>query len=79
MTAPKNPATFALKGTGVALTFAALFLFLLAIAPLIVMLGTGWLNDSVPQVPALSFWQSVVACIVGRALTYSSSGTSSRA
>jgi hypothetical protein len=37
-------------------------------APVIVMLGTGYLHGFYPVVPAMGFWQSLVAVWVARAL-----------
>lgn len=67
---PKRPdaPVVLMKGAGAIGAFVVLLVVLLVVSPLVVMIGTGWLNDAVPQVPALSFLQSVVACIVARFL-----------
>lgn len=75
---PRKPLTFAAQGTGVAVAFVAGIILLLAVSPLLVMWGTGVLHDAQPVIPALGFWDSVVACIVGRALTASTGSGKSR-
>jgi hypothetical protein len=68
---PKRPARTFRKKSGVAgIVSLGVITTIIAIvaAPVIVMLGTAYLHESYPVIPAMGFWQSLVAIWVARAL-----------